>query len=128
MPKDDGLSQRLKLWRLDTNTDYLTLVQEQGKALAIIAYKRNAVLELEYQAKIDALLDLADKAGLPVILCRHNEDFSWFEALPLNKEARKIRPCKTEYTESGWVYELYRIRGQKVPEEVLQVISKGEWP
>ena len=54
-----------------------------------------------------------------MIVCRYSGDYSWYAAMPLNGEARKIIPNRTEYDEAGWVKELYRMRGQEVPEEVL---------
>ena len=66
-----------------------------------------------------AIIDLGNRAGLPVIVCRYSGDYSRYVAVPLNAEARKVIPNRTEYDEVGWFKELYRIRGQEVPEEVL---------
>lgn len=117
------ISERFRRWGLyknETDIGFLTFEHENGKMIAIIEYKEaNALKQYASNPTYRALIDLGDRAGLPVIVCRYSDNFSRYTAIPLNAEARKIIPNRTEYDEIGWVKELYRMRGREVPEEVL---------
>lgn len=117
------ISQWLRRWGLyknETDIGSLTFEHEDGKMFAIIEYKnQQAMKQYASHPTYRAVIDLGDRAGIPVIVCRYNDDFSRYVAVPLNMEARKIIPNRTEYDEIGWVKELYRLRGREVPEEVL---------
>ena len=117
------ISERFRRWGLyknETDIGFLTFEHESGKMIAIIEYKKaNALKQYASNPTYRALIDLGDRAGLPVIVCRYSDNFSRYTAIPLNAEARKIIPNRTEYDEIGWVKELYRMRGREVPEEVL---------
>lgn len=117
------ISERFRRWGLyknETDIDFLTFEHKDGKMFAIIEYKRkDAIKQYASHPTYRAVIDLGDRAGLPVIVCRYSDDFSRYVAVPLNMEARKIIPNRTEYDELGWVKELYRMRGREVPEEVL---------
>ena len=119
----EDIWQRLKrygLYKNETDIGFLMFENENGKMTAIIEYKK-ANTPKQYASHITyrALIDLGNSAELPVIVCRYSDDFSRYTAIPLNAEARKIIPNRTEYDELGWVKELYRMRGREVPEEVL---------
>lgn len=119
----EDIWQRLKrygLYKNETDIGFLMFENENGKMTAIIEYKKaNAPKQYASHITYRALIDLGDRAGLPVIVCRYSDDFSRYTAVPLNMEARRIIPNRTEYDELGWVKELYRLRGREVPEEVL---------
>lgn len=117
------ISQCLRRWGLhknETDVGLLTFEHEDGKVFAIIEYKNeHAIKQYASHPTYRAVINLGDRAGIPVIVCRYNDDFSRYVAVPLNMEARRIIPNRTEYDEIGWVKELYRLRGREVPEEVL---------
>ena len=121
---NEDIWQRLKrygLYRNETDVGFLTFEHEDGKMIAIIEYKKDSA-QTQYASHptYRAVIDLGDRAGVPVIVCRYNPNYSRWCAVPLNKEAQKIIPNRTEYDELGWVRELYRMRGREVPEEVLE--------
>lgn len=120
---NEDIWQRLKrygLYKNETDIGFLTFEHEDGKMIAIIEYKKE-IAQTQYASHptYRAVIDLGERARIPVIVCRYNSDFSTWRAVPLNAEARKIIPNRTEYDELGWVKELYRMRGREVPEEVL---------
>ena len=121
--RDEGLSQRHRRWGWDcpaVDIDFLMLEYDSGTASAIIEYK-NEQAQTQYASHptYRAMIDLGNKAGIPVIACRYNDDFTMCTAVPLNRKAREYIPNRTEYDEVGWVKELYRLRGREVPDEVL---------
>ena len=117
------LSERFRRWGLyrnETDIGFLTFEHEEGKIFALIEYKKAHALK-QYASHMiyRALIDMGNRAWLPVIVCRYSDDFSRYSVIPLNAEARKIIPNRTEYDELGWVKELYRMRGREVPDDVL---------
>ena len=117
------ISHRLRRWGLyknESDIGFLTFEHEGGRMFGVIEYKKeDAPIQYASHPTYRAIIDLGNRAGLPVIVCRYSGDYSRYAAVPLNAEARKIIPNRTEYDELGWVKELYRIRGREVPEEVL---------
>ena len=117
------ISQKIRCWGLhknETDVGLLTFEHEDGKVFAIIEYKNeHAIKQYASHPTYRAVINLGERAGIPVIVCRYNDDFSRYVAVPLNMEARRIIPNRTEYDELSWVKELYRLRGREVPEEVL---------
>ena len=117
------ISHRLRRWGLyknESDIGFLTFEHECGRMFGVIEYKKeDAPIQYASHPTYCAIIDLGNRAGLPVIVCRYSGDYSRYAAVPLNAEARKIIPNRTEYDELGWVKELYRIRGREVPEEVL---------
>lgn len=70
-----------------------------------------------------AMIDLGDKAQIPVLACRYSDDFQTWKVTLLNKEAKKILPQRAVLSEKQWVSLLYKIRGYDVPQSVLDGID-----
>jgi hypothetical protein len=90
--RDQRISARHRLWGTDcpmVDVDFLVLEYNHGKVVALVEYKheRGQHLDPNHPSAL-ALRDLADRAGLPVWSVRYADDFSWFEAKPLNLLAR----------------------------------------
>lgn len=124
--RDEALSRRHRRWGWDcpaVDIDFLMLEYDNGKASAIVEYKNeHAALQYASHPTYQALIDLGDRAGVPVIACRYSDDFSKWKVVPLNSVATKFIPERQELTEIEWVSLLYKIRGNEVPRSVLEGI------
>lgn len=125
--RDEGLSQRHRKWGWDCpmlDIDFLALEYDKGKASAIVEYK-NEHAEPQYAShpSYQAIIDLGNRAELPVIACRYSDDYMKYKAVALNEYAKKYLPNREEFDELGWVNLLYRIRGREITKEVLSGMS-----
>ena len=119
--RDERISRRHKAWGWDCpalDIDFLMLEYDQGKAAALVEYKHEdaQVVRLGHPS-VRAIVDLADRAGLPAFLVRYAEDFTWWYPTPLNERARRLCPEARKITEAEWVELLYRCRGRELPPE-----------
>ncbi|NPV52204.1 MAG: hypothetical protein HPY71_01620 [Firmicutes bacterium] len=125
--RDKALSERHKLWGYDCpaiDIDFLLIEYDHGRASAIVEYKHEkARLRNWSLASYLAMIDLGDRAGVPVFVCRYAGDFSWWQVIPLNGKAREYLRKETMMTEGEWVSFLYELRGSAVPEGVLENIE-----
>ena len=65
------------------------------------------------------MIDLGNRANVPVFGCRYKNDFSSWFIIPLNSIAKKWLPERTKMTEQQWVTFLYKIRGYKLPQSLF---------
>ena len=125
--RDKALSRRHRQWGWDcpaVDIDFLLLEYDTGKAAAIVEYKNErAKPVLACHPTYQAMIDLGNRAGVPVIVCRYTDDFSSWMITPLNDEARKYIPQRAKLTEREWVSLLYKIRGYEVPQKVLDDLN-----
>ena len=121
--RDLKLSERHRHWGWDcpaVDLDFLFLEYDRGKAVAIIEYKHErAAPQYASHPTYQAMIDLGDRAGIPVLACRYADDFTTWKAIPLNSAARQILPERTEMSEAEWVSFLYRLRGYDCPDTVI---------
>jgi hypothetical protein len=121
--RDARISDRHREWGWDcpaVDLDFLLLEYDHGKAVAIVEFKHEqAKIQHASHPSYRAMIDLGNRAGIPVFACRYADDFSWFRATPLNENARYWLPEKKEMTELEWVSLLYRIRGREIPEDLF---------
>ncbi len=124
--RDEALSQRHRRWGWDcpaADLDFLFLEYDRGKAVAIVEYKNeHAAPQYACHPTYMAMIDLGNKAGLPVFACRYSDDFTKWKAVPLNDKAREFLSERKTLTEQGWVRLLYSICGYDIPQEVLNGI------
>ena len=117
--RDQRLSERHRRWGWDcpmVDIDFLALEYDEGKAAAIVEYKHeNAAPQYASQPSYRAIIDLGDRAGVPVFAVRYADDFSWWRVIPLSCGAKKILASVQSMTEEQWVTFLYRLRGRDVP-------------
>lgn len=125
--RDEGLSRRHRRWGWDcpaVDLDFLFLEYDHGQASAIVEYKNeHAAPQYASHPTYQAMIDLGDRAGIPVIACRYAEDFSEWKVVPLNTKAKEMIPNRVTLTEREWVELLYKIRGYEVPPGVLEGIN-----
>lgn len=125
--RDEGLSRRHRRWGWDcpaVDLDFLFLEYDHGKASAIVEYKNeHAAPQYASHPTYQAMIDLGNRAGIPVIACRYSDDFTKWIVTPLNKEAKKHVPQRVILDEVGWVSLLYKIRGYDLPQSVADGIN-----
>lgn len=125
--RDAGLSERHRSWGWDCpalDLDFVLLEYDYGKATAIVEYKnQHAAPQYPSHPSYRALIDLGNKADIPVFGCRYADDYSWYRVAPLNQAARKYVQQQTEMSETQWVETLYRIRGNDLPDSVRKQIA-----
>lgn|SRR3990167_3462166 len=121
--RDLSLSRRHRRWGWDcpaVDLDFLFLEYDKGKAVALVEYKHeNAAPQYRTHPTYQAMIDLADRAGIPCIGCRYAWDFSWFRAVALNVNAKKWIKEPLNMTEREWVTLLYKMRGYEPPESLF---------
>lgn len=125
--RDEALSRRHRRWGWDcpaVDLDFLFLEYDRGKASAIVEYKNeHAAPQYASHPTYQAMIDLGDRAGVPVLACRYSDDFTQWKVTPLNSTAKKIIPERQTLDETGWVRLLYRIRGYELPQSVIEGIN-----
>jgi hypothetical protein len=100
--------------------DFLLLEYDRGRAAALVEYKHEkAAPQFATHPTYRAMIDLGNRAGIPVFGVRYAEDWSWWRVTPLNDLARKHLAQQTSMSEEDWVSLLYRIRGLDVPADLF---------
>jgi hypothetical protein len=121
--RDQRISQRHRRWGWDcpaVDLDFLLLEYDRGRAAALVEYKHEkAPPQYATHPTYRAMIDLGNRAGIPVFGVRYAEDWSWWRATPLNDLAREHLPQQTTLTEEQWISLLYRIRGIEVPQDLF---------
>ena len=125
--RDEGISRRHRRWGWDcpaVDLDFLLLEYDHGKASAIVEYKNeHAQPQYASHPTYQAMIDLGNKADIPVVACRYSDDYSEWKVVPLNDKAKEFIPKRVTLSESEWVKLLYKIRGYDVPQSVLDGIN-----
>lgn len=127
--RDLGLSERHRHWGWDcpaVDLDFLFLEYDRGKAVAIVEYKHERALPARSShPTYQAMIDLGNRAGVPVFGVRYAADYTWFRVVPLNRNARAVLPERQEMTEREWVAFLYMIRGYDAPQSILDGLGEA---
>jgi len=122
--RDLRLNERHRRWGWDcpaVDLDFLFLEYDRGKAVALVEYKHeNAAPQYRTHPTYQAMIDLGNRAGIPVLGVRYAEDFSWWRVTALNPKAHEWAPVQVTLTEREWVSLLYRIRGYELPANVFE--------
>ena len=117
--RDERISQRHRRWGWDcpgVDLDFVFLEYDRGKAVAIVEYKHEcAPPQHKTTPTYQALIDLGNRAGIPVFCARYADDFSWWKITSLNDLSVNLLPCRPEFSEMEWVRFLYRLRGYDPP-------------
>lgn len=125
--RDEALSRRHRRWGWDcpaVDLDFLFLEYDRGKASAIVEYKNeHAAPQYASHPTYQAMIDLGNRANVPVLACRYSDDFSTWKVTPLNAAARQHVPERVTLDEAGWVRLLYKIRGYDLPQTVIDGIN-----
>ena len=125
--RDLGLSERHRRWGWDcpaVDLDFLFLEYDRGKAVALVEYKHeSAAPQYKSHPTYQAMIDLGNRAEIPVFACRYKGDYSKFDVTPLNEIAKRKLYQKTSMIESEWVSFLYALRGYTAPKDLLDGLS-----
>lgn len=117
--RDLSLSQRHRRWGWDcpaVDLDFLFLEYDRGKAVAIVEYKHErAQPQYPTHPTYQAMIDLSNRAGIPIFAVRYADDFSWWKVTGLNANAKTWVPDPLTLTEREWVTLLYHVRGYELP-------------
>lgn len=121
--RDLALSQRHRRWGWDcpaVDLDFLFLEYDKGKAVALVEYKHEkAAPQYATHPTYQAMIDLGNRAGIPVFACRYQDDFMEYKVIALNAVAHGLLPERISMTEIEWVTFLYKIRGYDVPDTLF---------
>lgn len=126
--RDQRLSEEHRRWGWNCpalDIDFLFLEYDRGRVVALVEYKHeSAPKQYASHPSYQALIDLGNRAGIPVFVCRYADDFSSFTVTPLNAVA--IRLCGRDrlvFTKREWVKFLHHLRGYEAPETLLDEIE-----
>lgn len=121
--RDLRLSQRHRTWGWNcpaVDIDFLSLEYDKGQPTAIVEYKHEkAPPQYASQPNYQALINLGNRATLPVFAVRYTDDFEWWEVVPLNELAKEWCPVRKQMTEVDWVKLLYHMRGFDPPQDLF---------
>lgn len=116
--RDASLSDRHRRWGWDCpalDLDFLMLEYDKGKASAMVEYKHeSAPPQHRTHPSYRALIDLGNRAQLPVFAVRYSGDFSWYRVTPLNAFAKRWIEVQREMDEREYVTLLHKIRGYEL--------------
>ncbi|GAI99992.1 unnamed protein product [marine sediment metagenome] len=101
------------------NLDFLEY--DHSKAVALVEYKRRINLEAvspSLDANIEALIDLGNRAGIPVFCVFYTPNLKRFRVFGLNARGKGYGPPEDITSEYKYVDFLYYIRGRTMPESV----------
>ncbi len=117
--RDLRLSERHRRWGWDcpaVDLDFLFLEYDRGKAVALVEYKHErAAPQYASHPTYQAMIDLGNRASVPVFAARYSDDFSLWKITPLNPTAYLYLSSRVDMTEREWVEFLYHIRGYEMP-------------
>lgn len=125
--RDLGLSQRHRQWGFDcpcVDIDFLALEYDNSKAVALIEYKHERAPFPPDDASVRALVDLAERAGIPCFFVHYSDDYSWFDILPRNALASEWVASRRTMDEARWVETLYLMRRRILPAAILADITR----
>ena len=142
--RDAWLSGRHRVWGRDVpamDLDFVLAEYDRCVPVALVDYKHeNAVINLE-SANTRTLTALGDMAGIPAFIVRYghsNQDgwwgdvaadsVPWFQVIPLNVYAHgqdmPSNDNNTKLSELVYVSWLYDMRGRKIPQDIVDIITR----
>jgi len=142
--RDAWLSGRHRVWGINVpamDLDFILAEYDKSVPVALIDYKHeHGTINLE-SANNRTLTALGDMAGIPAFIVRYghsNQDgwwgevpedsVPWFQIIPLNVYAHGAdlpsNANDTKLSELVFVSWLYEMRGRKIPQAIVEIISK----
>ena len=142
--RDAWLSGRHRVWGRDVpamDLDFILAEYDRCLPMALIDYKHEHGVINFQSANIRTLTALGDMASLPTFIVRYghsNQDgwwgevpedsTPWFQVIPLNSHAHTAglpsNDNNTKLTELVFVTWLYELRGRKIPQDIINIITK----
>ena len=145
--RDAWLSGRHRVWGRDVpamDLDFILAEYDRCVPIALIDYKHErATINLE-SANIRTLTALGDMAGIPAFIVQYGhshqsgwshffeevpeDSVPWFQIIPLNVYAHGAdlpsNDNNTRLSELVFVSWLYEMRGRKIPQDIVSIITK----
>jgi hypothetical protein len=127
--RDEALSKRHRDWGWDcpaVDIDFLMIEYDKGKSVALVEYKNEHATTQNYShPSYRAMVDLADRAGIPAFMCRYTDNLDKWTVDPINQRAKeKLKGAEQiELTEKRYVKFLYWLRGREVPDEIMATLK-----
>jgi hypothetical protein len=143
--RDAWLSGRHRVWGRDVpamDLDFILAEYDRCVPMALIDYKHEHGAINFQSANIRTLVALGDMAGLPAFIVRYghskqdgwwgdvpDDSTPWFQVIPLNViRTRRRTTFKRQQHQAQrtclrvtWLYEL---RGRKIPQDIVNIITK----
>ena len=142
--RDAWLSGRHRVWGSNVpamDLDFILAEYDRCVPIALIDYKHErAIINLE-SANSRTLTALGDMAGIPAFIVQYGHSNQsgwwgevpenstpWFQVIPLNSYAHTAglpsNDNKTRLSELVFVSWLYELRGRKIPQDIVDIITK----
>lgn len=122
--RDLSLSERHRRWGWDcpaVDLDFLFLEYDKGQPVAIVEYKHEkAQIQHASHPTYQAMINLGERAYVPVFGVRYKDDFSQWRVTPLSEIAKRLLPERKIMTEREWVTFLYQLRGYTPPDSLFE--------
>lgn len=94
--------------------DFCLVEYDSGKPFAIVEYKRATAAPVQRSAPtIRAIVELGNRAKLPVLLTTYTRDFTNWRVVGLNWYAERRLPKPRDFSEREYVDFLLAIRGRQ---------------
>ena len=130
--RDEAISRRHRLYGSAcamVDLDFVVIEYHLKRVVALIEYKhkygekRFDIRDSNYQA----LIDLADRSGLPFFIVFYNPNIWHYKIYPGNEESSKWVEFPKIFTEKDYVRFLYKIRYLAVKDEVLDKLPQSTY-
>lgn len=112
-------SYRHRLWGYHVpamDIDFLMIEYDRAKVVALVDYKHEAAAAVDFKShNWRAIIDLGDRAGVPVFCVYYAGDFSWWSVSAANVLAGDWVSGEVRLTEAEYIRLMYRIRRRIVP-------------
>lgn len=121
--RDMELLKRHRDWGFNVPAEDIDFLEyDERKAIALVEYKRRINLEEVSadlsDANIQALMDLGNRASIPVFSAFYTPDRKRFRVFGLNDRGKGYGPPREVISEYKYVDFLYWVRGRTMPKEI----------
>lgn len=125
--RDQALSERHRRWGWDcpaVDVDFLFLEYDKGQPVALVEYKHErSPAQYASHPSYQAMINLGDRANIPVFAVRYEDTFTCWSVIPLNGIATEKLSERAMMTEREWVTFLYELRGYTPPDTLFDGAS-----
>ena len=142
--RDAWLSGRHRVWGSNVpamDLDFILAEYDKCVPVALIDYKHEHGVIMLKSANNRTLTALGDMAGIPAFIVRYGhsnqegwwgevpeDSVPWFQIIPLNVYAHGAdlpsNDNNTRLSELVFVSWLYEMRGRKIPQDIVDIITK----
>ena len=122
--RDMGFLRRHREWGFGVPAQDIDFLEynTDAKAVCIVEYKfKHDIKDSQpnfNKANTKALIDLGNRAGLPVFCVFYNSNRRWFKVHPLTDIANQTKPPLDIVSEYKFVDFLWYLRGESIPDDI----------